>query len=129
MRSHIPCGSRLCLCQRKILFLFSSVSKGENQRGFKVGVAVADKPTGPFTPLAEPIKGINGIDPCVLIDKNGEAYIYWSGRGMYVARLKSNMTELASEPVQIKNLPEGLWKVLLPLKETESIISLPVGAR
>ncbi|HPW72115.1 MAG TPA: glycosyl hydrolase family 8 [Bacteroides graminisolvens] len=94
----------------KYYFYFPASPKGENQRGFKVGVAVADKPTGPFTPLAEPIKGINGIDPCVLIDKNGEAYIYWSGRGMYVARLKSNMTELASEPVQIKNLPEGFME-------------------
>src|SRR5690606_37672822 len=54
-----------------------------------------------------PIEGIGGIDPCVLIDHDGQAYIYWSGRGMSVAKLKDNMVELDSEPVQIEGLPEG----------------------
>ena len=76
-------------------------------RGFNIGVAVADKPYGPFTPQASPIKGVMGIDPCVLVDKDGQAYIYWSGRGMSVAKLKENMLELATEPVQIAGLPEG----------------------
>ena len=31
----------------------------------------ADSPEGPFTPEAEPIKGVGGIDPCVLIDTDG----------------------------------------------------------
>ena len=76
-------------------------------RGSCVGVAIADKPYGPFVPQAEPIRGVNGIDPCVFIDKDGQAYIYWCGGGMFVARLKDNMTELASEPVRITGLPAG----------------------
>ena len=84
-----------------------STPKGEGMRGFNIGVAVADKPYGPFTPQASPIKGVMGIDPCVLVDKDGQAYIYWSGRGMSVAKLKENMLELATEPVQIAGLPEG----------------------
>ena len=91
----------------KYYFYFPSTPKGEGMRGFNIGVAVADKPYGPFTPQASPIKGVMGIDPCVLVDKDGQAYIYWSGRGMSVAKLKENMLELATEPVQIAGLPEG----------------------
>lgn len=63
-------------------------------RGFSIGVAVCDKPTGPFIPEARPIEGVTGIDPCVLIDDDGQAYIYWSGMGIRAARLKSNMKEV-----------------------------------
>jgi hypothetical protein len=74
-------------------------------RGFTVGVAVADKPDGPYTPQATPIKGIHGIDPNVFIDKDGQAYLYWSAGNIYGARLKENMLELASDPVILKELP------------------------
>ena len=52
----------------KYYFYFPSTPKGEGRRGFNIGVATADNPEGPFTPEAEPIKGISGIDPCVLVD-------------------------------------------------------------
>lgn len=91
----------------KYYFYFPSTPKGEGKRGFSIGVAVADKPNGPFIPQAESIKGVNGIDPCVFIDKDGQGYIYWSGRGMSVAKLKDNMLELASEPIKIEGLPKG----------------------
>jgi endo-1,4-beta-D-glucanase Y len=75
-------------------------------RGSMVGVAIADKPYGPYTPLPEPIKGVHGIDPCTLVDADGQAYIYWAGMGELMgAKLKDNMTELASEPVAITRLP------------------------
>ena len=62
-------------------------------RGFGIGVAVADSPTGPFNCEPEPIKGIGGIDPCVLQASDGNAYIFW-GAGR-CAKLKPNMKELA----------------------------------
>jgi hypothetical protein len=74
-------------------------------RGFTVGVAVADKPEGPYTPQPAPIKGIRGIDPNVFIDKDGQGYLYWSQQNIYAAKLKENMLELASEPVVLKDLP------------------------
>lgn len=77
-------------------------------RGMMVGVAIADKPYGPFTPEPEPIKGTFGIDPCTLIDKDGQAYIYWAGfGGLLGAKLKDNMTELDGMPVVIGELPAG----------------------
>jgi hypothetical protein len=74
-------------------------------RGFTVGVAIADKPTGPFIPQAEPIKGVRGIDPNVFIDKDGQAYLYWSAGNIYAAKLKSNMLELDSEVKILGELP------------------------
>ena len=63
--------------------------------GFAIGVAIADSPEGPFVPEPEPIKGINGIDPCVLQASDGNAYIFW-GNGR-CAKLKENMKELADD--------------------------------
>ena len=76
----------------KYYFYFPNASKG---RGFAVGVAIADRPEGPYVPQPEPIKGINGIDPCVLQASDGNAYIFW-GNGR-CAKLKPNMIELADD--------------------------------
>ena len=83
-----------------------NVVDAKGRKGFGIGVAVADHPEGPYVPLSEPIKGVNGIDPNVFIDKDGQAYLYWAMGNIVVAKLKSNMTELASEPKIIDNLPQ-----------------------
>jgi hypothetical protein len=74
-------------------------------RGFTIGIAIADKPEGPYVPQSTPIKGVRGIDPNAFIDKDGQAYLYWSAGNIYAAKLKENMTELASDPVILKDLP------------------------
>ena len=76
-------------------------------RGFAIGVAIANRPEGPYTPEKESIKGVGGIDPCVLIDDDGAAYLYWSGMGIRGGRLKENMTELANGSQVMEGLPEG----------------------
>jgi hypothetical protein len=87
-------------------FYFPAKVKDSLGKGSMIGVAVADKPYGPFVPQAEPMKGVHGIDPCTLIDKDGQAYIYWAGSGnLMAAKLKENMLEPASDPVQIRELP------------------------
>ena len=83
----------------------TNVAGPNGRKGFGIGVAVADKPEGPYIPQAKPIEGIHGIDPGILIDKDGQAYIYWSMGNIYVAKLKENMLELDSEPMVIDNLP------------------------
>ena len=77
----------------KYYFYFPNGTKAG--RGFGVGVAVADRPEGPYVPEPEPIKGINGIDPCVLQASDGNAYIFW-GNGR-CAKLAPNMKELAED--------------------------------
>jgi hypothetical protein len=74
--------------------------------GGKIGVAVAEKPGGPFKPEDKPIEGARGIDPCVFIDKDGTAYLYCSMNRIFVAKLKDNMLELDSDPQVIGNLPQ-----------------------
>ena len=97
-----------CVCKDgKYYFYFPAAPKGEGQRGFAVGVGIADNPEGPFTFEEKPIEGVMGIDPCVLIDDDGKAYIYWSGMGLQGAPLKPNMTELADTGRVMKGLPEG----------------------
>ena len=86
-------------------FYFPANVKTGSGKGFGIGVAVADNPYGPFIPQPEPIKNINGIDPCVFIDKDGQAYIYYSLNRIFAAKLKDNMLELATEPVVIGDLP------------------------
>ena len=81
-------------------FFFPNAPK--EGRGFAIGVATADRPEGPYTCEPEPIKGVSGIDPCVLVDNDGQAYIYWSGMGIRGAKLKSNMKELDGELQEIK---------------------------
>lgn len=83
--------------------------------GKAIGVAVADHPTGPFTdargtalidtthiPPTDNEKA--NLDPSVIIDDDGQAYIFWGSKQCYYARLKSNMRELDG-PVQLISLP------------------------
>jgi beta-xylosidase len=73
--------------------------------GGRIGVAISDKPYGPFQPEQKSIASANGIDPCVLIDKDGSAYLFWARGRISVAKLKDNMVELDSTPQVITNLP------------------------
>ena len=75
-------------------------------RGFSIGVAVSDNPYGPFIPEPEPLKNVHGIDPNPFIDKDGQGYLYWALRKIFVAKLKDNMLELVSEPQVVEALPE-----------------------
>jgi hypothetical protein len=88
----------------KYYFYFPAMAKGG---GFRIGVAVADKPYGPFKPLATPMEGVKGIDPGVFIDKDGGAYLTWSATDkLFIAKLKPDMLEIESEPQAIDNLPK-----------------------
>lgn len=46
---------------------------------FRIGVAVSDKPEGPFAAEPEPIQGSFSIDPCCLNDGDGRAWLVWGG--------------------------------------------------
>jgi hypothetical protein len=87
----------------KYYFYFPAIAK---EGGFRIGVAIADKPHGPFRPQATPIEGVKGIDPAVLIDKDGSAYLYYSLDKIFVAKLKPNMLEIDGEPQVFDYLPK-----------------------
>ncbi|KAE8162570.1 glycosyl hydrolase [Aspergillus tamarii] len=46
---------------------------------FRIGVAVADKPEGPFTAEKSFIAGSYSIDPASFVDDDGKAYLYFGG--------------------------------------------------
>ena len=50
----------------------------DKQDVFRIGAAVGDKPSGPFTPQPQPIAGSYSIDPAVFKD-GGEYYMYFGG--------------------------------------------------
>ncbi len=67
---------------------------------FRIGVAISDKPEGPFTPQENPIKGSFSIDPAVLDDEDGNFYMYFGGLwGGQLQRYRDNKAiECGHEP-------------------------------
>ncbi|MGI4022878.1 MAG: glycoside hydrolase family 43 protein [Janthinobacterium lividum] len=100
----------------------------DKQDVFHMGVAISDKPVGPFKAQPKPIAGSYSIDPAVFTDTDGTSYMYfggiWGGQlqrwatGKYeangsktdllkddqpaltvqVAKLNNNMLEFAEKP-------------------------------
>lgn len=91
-------------------------------KGKSIGVAVSDSPTGPFKDALGKALITNDIttqtniswddiDPTVLIDDDGQAYLFWGNTVCHYAKLKANMTELDG-PIQTISLPnftEAPW--------------------
>jgi beta-xylosidase len=46
---------------------------------FRIGVATSASPEGPFTAEPNYIEGSFSIDPCVFLDEDGQAYMYFGG--------------------------------------------------
>lgn len=46
---------------------------------FRIGVAVGDRPEGPFKAQPQAIKGSYSIDPAVFTDDDGQSYMYFGG--------------------------------------------------
>ncbi len=67
---------------------------------FRIGVAISDKPEGPFIPQDAPIKGSYSIDPCVFCDKDGSYFMYFGGLwGGQLQRYRNNKAiECGHEP-------------------------------
>jgi hypothetical protein len=51
----------------------------DKQDVFRIGVAVSDKPEGPFRAQPEPLAGSYSIDPAVFQDSDGSYYMYFGG--------------------------------------------------
>lgn len=85
-------------------------------KGKAIGVAVSDKPTGPFVDAlgkalvtndmtTETKISWDDIDPTVFTDKDGSTYILWGNTTLKQARLKENMIELDGS-YKLINLPK-----------------------
>lgn len=101
---------------------------------FQIGVAVGDRPEGPFVAEPEAIKGSYSIDPAVFADDDGAYYMYfgglWGGQlqkyrdnafdadhaepgddepalGPKIARLTADMKQFAQAPREVVILDEA----------------------
>jgi beta-xylosidase len=77
-----------------------------------IGVAVSDKPTGPFKdPIGKPLikrGSLRGqmIDPMVLVDDDGSAYMYWGQGQCHAVKLNDDMVSCDTSKI-INFKPEG----------------------
>jgi arabinoxylan arabinofuranohydrolase len=78
----------------------------DKKNEWRVGVAIGDRPYGPFKDIGHPIEGITGTDPAIFIDDDGEAYIYNGSHVM--AKLKPNMIELAEAVRTVDYAPKEI---------------------
>jgi arabinoxylan arabinofuranohydrolase len=80
-----------------------------NSTGSKIGVAVADSPSGPFTdPLGKALisSGSGNIDPTVFID-DGQAYLYWGNPDLYYVQLNPDMISFSGDPIKVSLTTAG----------------------
>ena len=85
--------------------------------GHGIGVLMSDSPYGPFhDPIGEPLvwqkEHWDDIDPTVLIDDDGQAYMYWGNPNVYSVKLGKDMISLAGPIVKhpkIQDYQEGPW--------------------
>jgi hypothetical protein len=81
---------------------------------FRIGVAIGDKPEGPFIPQDAPVKGSYSIDPCVFRDDDGSHYMYFGGLwGGQLQRYRNNKAiECGHEPMDDEQaLPSRVVKL------------------
>lgn len=95
----------------------------ENSKGgAAIGVAVSDRPTGPFkdalgkalivNEMTTDMKyGWDDIDPTVFVDDDGQAYLFWGNGSCKWIKLKKNMIEMQDSihTFKPKNYIEGPW--------------------
>lgn len=89
----------------KFYWYVSSLNK--TSPGVSVGVAVSDSPYGPFKDALDKALITNNmttfgkhswddLDPTVMINDDGQTYLYWGNNACYWAKLNEDMISLAS---------------------------------
>jgi len=91
-------------------------------KGKAIGVAVSDSPTGPFKDAigaalitndmtTEAKISWDDIDPSVLIDDNGQAWLFWGNTTLHYVKLKQNMIEMDGpfQKIELPRFTEAPW--------------------
>jgi beta-xylosidase len=87
---------------------------------FRIGVAISNKPEGPYIPQDAPVKGSYSIDPCVFCDSDGSHYMYFGGLwGGQLQRYRNNKAiECGHEPTDDEQaLPSRVVKMSAEMLE------------
>lgn len=104
------------------------VNPANEMENFRIGVAVAGKPTGPFIDMdSKPIfdPGYPIIDANVFFDTDGRAYLYYS-RACYKHPVESEIADLARKKKWFKEIEES-WVYGIELKpDFSGVIGQPI---
>jgi beta-xylosidase len=94
------------------LFYFFAPVTHASIPGRAIGVAVSDRPIGPFRDakgcalitgeMTKATEDFVNIDPSVLIDDDGRAHLFWGKSRCFHAKLKPDMIELDGDIEEIK---------------------------
>lgn len=83
----------------------------------RIGVGVSKSPTGPFKWEENYIDGVDGIDPGLLLDDDGKAYMFFAGgKTIKGVKLKDNMKDIDGEVIKIEGIPKGYVEGPFPFK-------------
>ena len=90
-------------------------------KGMAIGVAVSDTPTGPFRDaLGKPLYE-NGswdhIDPTVMIDDDGQAWLLWGNPQIYYCKLNEDMVSINGEVKLMDMTEEAFGAPLMKQRE------------
>lgn len=94
------CWAAQCIERNGKFYFYVTLSSKEAGGARAIGVAVSDSPTGPFKDaIGKPLCGPDWsyIDPTVLIDDDGQAYLYFGNPTLHGVKLKDNMIETDGE--------------------------------
>ncbi len=114
----------------KYYFYFPDApAPGSGGFGFRCGVAIADRPEGPYVPQEKFIDGVFGIDPCIFKDDDGQGYLVWPSGGIKICKLKDNWTELDAKLVTVAptvnpNIPDSIRRRIPPMQQVEGAITV-----
>lgn len=93
-------------------YMYVPVTDKNNKEG--IAVAVSDSPYGPFIdPLGKHLVQSNGwgdIDPTVLVDDDGQAYLYWGNPFCYYVKLNEDMISYSDEISAVPMTVEAFGK-------------------
>ncbi|MBQ4573900.1 MAG: family 43 glycosylhydrolase [Clostridia bacterium] len=99
----------------KYYFYYPHPSGSDWNHTWKIGVAVSDHPAKDFNDLGI-IEGLGGfalIDPCVFVDEDGSAYMYYGGGGKCLGGIMNeDMISMKQECIPMEGLEdfhEAAW--------------------
>lgn len=117
-------------------YFYAPVEGGQSEYGISIGVAVADKPEGPFKdargiPLvyladtaSTATHAWRNLDPTTFVDGDGRVYMYWGNGDLYWVELEPDMIHVKGETyttngagmMQSRTLPGGAIHVVPKLQ-------------
>ena len=103
----------------------------DKQDIFRIGVAISDKPEGPFKAESEPIRGSYSMDPAVFKDDDGKFYMYFGGiwggqlqrwnKNKYDSTLKNRAGEEQAVLPRVARLNADMKSFAEPVREIKLV--------